>query len=142
MAVLAAAKGVAPREFEKMYCRWVSWPDDDGRLVQRLSLRERTSSAGGQPSEDCIFWRDGCAVYEARPFQCRSYPFWRELLASKKAWREAARSCPGIGRDAGHSGEPRSDESHSDESRSDELHSMEEIEGILAEERAQRIVTR
>jgi Fe-S-cluster containining protein len=121
-AALAAVKGVAPHEFEKMFCRWVLWTDADGKPVQRLSLRERTSSAGGRLSEDCVFWHGGCTVYEARPLQCRTYPFWSEVLASEKAWRETARSCPGIGQGA--------------------WHSLEEIESLLAQEREQRIITR
>lgn len=48
---------------------------------------------------DCVFFRDGrCSVYEARPLQCRLYPFWFRNLRSEEAWADAARTCPGIGR--------------------------------------------
>jgi uncharacterized protein len=38
-----------------------------------------------------------CAVYAARPHQCRSWPFWPEHLDAG-AWRERVQSiCPGAG---------------------------------------------
>jgi len=54
---------------------------------------------------DCVFLvRDsqtgkaGCSIYEDRPSQCRTWPFWPENLESKTAWRRVARSCPGVQR--------------------------------------------
>lgn len=41
-----------------------------------------------------------CRAYAARPAQCRSYPFWPELVASATAWRAEAQRCEGIGRGA------------------------------------------
>ena len=44
-------------------------------------------------SEQCIFLDlDGkqCTVYEARPVQCKTYPYWPALLASSRAWHEEA----------------------------------------------------
>jgi Fe-S-cluster containining protein len=51
-----------------------------------------------QPNGDCVFYRrgEGCTVYEARPRQCRTYPFWPEVVKSQKSWRAEAKSCPGI----------------------------------------------
>jgi Fe-S-cluster containining protein len=51
-----------------------------------------------QPAKDCHFL-DGarCTVYEARPEQCRTWPFWRENM-SKKVWdTEVRRDCEGVG---------------------------------------------
>ncbi|HBP17453.1 MAG TPA: hypothetical protein DEA08_06640, partial [Planctomycetes bacterium] len=47
---------------------------------------------------DCVFWVEevGCQVYEARPTQCRTYPFWPEVVESREAWEVEAESCPGI----------------------------------------------
>lgn len=46
---------------------------------------------------DCIFWAPtGCRIYEVRPVQCRTFPFWREYLRSAQAWADAARRCPGV----------------------------------------------
>ena len=38
-----------------------------------------------------------CRVQEAKPDQCRSYPFWPRLLASREAWEAEGRRCRGIG---------------------------------------------
>lgn len=40
----------------------------------------------------------GCRAYRARPLQCRTYPFWPELLRSAKAWQRESKRCEGIGR--------------------------------------------
>src|SRR5687768_15057287 len=49
----------------------------------------------------CVFLEDGaegaaCAIYPVRPAQCRSWPFWPELLESPEALAAAMRRCPGI----------------------------------------------
>ncbi len=63
------------------------------QVGDRYSLVER-------PDGDCIFWdrEAGCTVYEARPEQCRSWPFWPANLAAPAAWERAGSGCPGIGR--------------------------------------------
>lgn len=52
---------------------------------------------------DCSLWRDGCTVYEARPRQCRTYPFWPEHLRTPAAWEAEARECEGMGQGEVHS---------------------------------------
>jgi Fe-S-cluster containining protein len=61
------------------------------QVGERLSLRER---ADGR----CILL-DGhnrCSIYEQRPQQCRSFPYWPELLQDAHALHRAAQYCPGI----------------------------------------------
>lgn len=58
----------------------------------RLSLKERIVGM----SHDCIFYdrkAGGCGVYEARPLQCRTFPFWDYF---KTHLDELKRECPGI----------------------------------------------
>ena len=55
---------------------------------------------------DCIFLDRNkypgkaiCSLYEARPMQCRTWPFWPELLESQQSWVEAKSGvdgCPGL----------------------------------------------
>jgi hypothetical protein len=46
----------------------------------------------------CHFLRgSGCSIHPAKPTQCRAFPFWPELVGDRKAWKEAARYCPGMG---------------------------------------------
>jgi len=62
------------------------------RLVGgRLSLKEMPKNY------DCIFLKNKkCSVYEVRPKQCRSFPWWLHQLESEKAWIEAKKFCEGI----------------------------------------------
>lgn len=64
------------------------------RIGSRSSLRE-------YPDGDCIFLDPqtrGCLVYEARPTQCRTWPFWSSNLKSKTDWEQTCENCPGAGR--------------------------------------------
>lgn len=46
---------------------------------------------------DCVFLGEhGCKVYQDRPLQCVSYPFWPELLRDKATWDAEAQFCPGV----------------------------------------------
>ena len=70
-------------EFLKKYCRQV------GRSYSLLELR---------PHHDCIFLEKGerCSVYDARPKQCRTFPFWSQNLESRENWTSAGKECEGI----------------------------------------------
>ena len=48
------------------------------------------------PEGDCVFWRDGCTIYPARPRQCRTFPFWPENLESRESWESLKVFCHGI----------------------------------------------
>ena len=50
-------------------------------------------------NQDCMFLKSKrCSVYEARPTQCRTWPFWPEVMTAK-AWKEEVASfCPGVGK--------------------------------------------
>ena len=37
-----------------------------------------------------------CLVQPVKPQQCRSFPFWDELLDDKESWQRAASECEGI----------------------------------------------
>jgi len=60
---------------------------------------------------DCVFLKPlpggkrGCGLYEVRPQQCRTWPFWSGVLRSKKSWERVAKRCPGMTN--GNSGEGR-----------------------------------
>jgi len=44
----------------------------------------------------CIFYDQGCSIYPVRPIQCRTFPFWRDILKSKVRWDQTAETCQGI----------------------------------------------
>lgn len=66
------------------------------RYLHRLADGELVAAA--EADGRCVFLQaDGsCRVYPARPLQCRTYPFWPEVLASRRAWLREARRCEGI----------------------------------------------
>lgn len=68
-------------------------------LPEGRSLREHTGPRG----YDCVFLdrekfpgRAVCGVYEDRPRQCRTWPFWNSVLENAGAWAKAGAMCPGI----------------------------------------------
>lgn len=85
IAALAAEIGMADvEEFERKYVR---------KIGIRKSLVEF-------PNGDCVFF-DGqsrkCTVYNARPRQCRTWPFWDSNLRTPEAWQATCEVCPGSG---------------------------------------------
>ena len=68
------------------------------RYLDRLADGELV--AASEADGRCVFLQaDGrCRVYSVRPLQCRTYPFWPEVLASRRTWQREARRCEGINR--------------------------------------------
>ncbi len=65
-------------------------------LYTRLTGRGRTlrEKADG----DCVFLEDRrCGVYEVRPRQCRTWPFWESNVETPETWRHTCDVCPGSG---------------------------------------------
>lgn len=85
--------------------------DDRVRMAQALNLGLREFTSTHCKKEDGIYHlidgEDGrcrflngkkCGVYEGRPVQCRTWPFWPEVM-NAKVWREEiAAFCPGVGK--------------------------------------------
>ena len=55
---------------------------------------------------DCVFLdretvpgKAICGLYEVRPVQCRTWPFWPEVLRDERAWNRMKKNtpCPGMG---------------------------------------------
>ena len=82
---MAAAMGIAPEDFEKKYVR------HEGR---RRTLMER-------PNGDCVLLgaeSRRCQVYDVRPRQCVSWPFWPSNLRTPEDWERTCEECPGSGK--------------------------------------------
>lgn len=48
---------------------------------------------------DCLFLKDKrCSIYEARPVQCRTWPFWPDVMNAKTWKKEVVTFCPGVGK--------------------------------------------
>jgi len=79
---MASELGMATRDFTRKYCTktngWFHLKDMQG---------------------DCVFLSDKkCTVYEGRPAQCRTWPFWPENMNAKIWNTEVAKFCPGVGK--------------------------------------------
>jgi Fe-S-cluster containining protein len=68
------------------------------KYVRKVGIRK---SLVEFPNGDCVFFcaeTKRCTVYEARPRQCRTWPFWDSNLRSEEAWEETCQICPGSGK--------------------------------------------
>lgn len=69
-------------------------------FLERHTRRVHGDRVLQDKGERCVFLdADGlCRIYEARPLQCRTFPFWKENL-NPRTWKSVvARDCPGVGR--------------------------------------------
>eukprot|EP01038_Epipyxis_sp_PR26KG_P011266 gene11266-15115_t len=75
-------------EFEGRYVEVVM-----GGWVKLKSQIVKKDQNGTIKNERCIFLdEDGkkCTVYDVRPIQCKTYPYWPRLLSSPQEWLEEA----------------------------------------------------
>ena len=84
IAALADHLGLSVADFESKYVRNVG---------PKKSLIEYSSG-------DCVFFdpqKRKCTVYQARPSQCKTWPFWDSNINTPKAWKQTCAVCPGSG---------------------------------------------
>jgi hypothetical protein len=74
-------------------------------IVPDSSQKKTDTTAGERSDFDFATTRNnrcgvngfkGCSIYNARPMQCRNWPFWPGNLQSPDDWNTAAKKCPGI----------------------------------------------
>ncbi|MCX8228655.1 MAG: YkgJ family cysteine cluster protein [Planctomycetota bacterium] len=87
---------------------YVGWPERE-RLAQALQITPEeftqkytiTDAQGARilrfVDGHCIFLEDAaCQVHDHKPVQCRTWPFWEELLESPETYEAEVRNfCPG-----------------------------------------------
>ena len=80
---MADSMGLSASAFTRRYCK-----KTDG--VYHLKDGE---------GPECLFLKDNrCSVYEGRPDQCRTWPFWPEVMSAKAWAKDVAAYCPGVGK--------------------------------------------
>lgn len=83
---IAAHLKLSVEDFSAKYLR---------KVGNRYSLRELSNY-------DCVFLKDkACSIYSVRPTQCRTYPWWPQIMTSEHAWEREAAYCEGICKNAG-----------------------------------------
>lgn len=85
----------------EMIAKKLEMTTEDFRKQYARRIGKRTTLIEDKSTKDCIFLceRDGakgCSVYEVRPNQCRTWPFWDMNLESPDTWNWAAMKCPGM----------------------------------------------
>ena len=64
------------------------------RTAHLLRLRKPRNS-------QCLFLKEGgCSIHPVNPVQCRTFPFWPEMVEDVKEWEDTGKTCPGIGKGA------------------------------------------
>ena len=84
---LAELMDMEVQSFQDQYVR---------KVGSRRSLKEF-------PNGDCVFFdvdQRTCQVYDARPRQCRTWPFWHSNLKTPEDWEQTCQECPGSGKGA------------------------------------------
>lgn len=84
---IRAALGLSRAWFRRRYLVH----DADGNTGIRLGADGRCPFLGADLR---------CRVYAVRPTQCRTYPWWPELLERKSDWDDESRRCEGMNRGA------------------------------------------
>ncbi len=80
---IAARLGTTAEEFQQTYCE----RDDGGEL--------RLTTPSGKACHFLL--EEACAIHDYKPVQCRTFPFWPENVAHRRAWKKLSRHCPGVG---------------------------------------------
>ena len=64
----------------------------------RQTLDGRYILNSDQYTDVCIYLDENkkCTVYQSRPAQCKSYPFWAENVRSDRSWKRTVKECPGL----------------------------------------------
>ncbi len=79
--------------------REISSEDFESKYVHPIGIRRSLNEDAN--NGDCVFFNNqtrGCEVYENRPRQCRTWPFWKSNLKTPQTWGETCQTCPGSGK--------------------------------------------
>jgi uncharacterized protein len=81
---MAKVLGIPTKEFTKKYCA------PQGGVYVLIE---------DPKNPDCMFLKNKrCTVYEGRPTQCRTWPFWPEVMNAKAGKKEITSFGPGVGK--------------------------------------------
>jgi len=95
-----------PEEGERIARRLgISTADFLDRFTHETEMGRSLQEVRTEHGLDCVFLdraavpgRAVCGIYDQRPAQCRTWPFWASNLSGPRAWTRAGRTCPGINR--------------------------------------------
>ena len=111
IAGMSAHLKLGEADFKEKYLR-VETQDEDFSWYELKEVptppEEERDGVVMQAGLDCVFLdRDTikgkaiCSMYDVRPLQCRTWPFWEELVDEEESWVDASKGpegCPGLGK--------------------------------------------
>ena len=72
-------------------------------FLERYTVNEAGWVVLRMDEPDCPFLEGNrCRVYPVRPEQCKTFPFWKENLRSRRSWERLSEFCPGVDRGNSH----------------------------------------
>jgi Fe-S-cluster containining protein len=85
----------------EMLADYLGMSVEDVRKKYLVKVGMRWSIKEEPKSKDCIFLATnengrGCAIYDVRPNQCRTWPFWDWNLEGDLDWNMAGTKCAGM----------------------------------------------
>jgi Fe-S-cluster containining protein len=88
------------KEFAKKYLKVINdsffWKEPGAERGKTYRFKTLGFKFTGE-TEHCHFLIENkCSVHTARPFQCRSFPFWQMMVSSKKNFDNYTKKCQGL----------------------------------------------
>jgi len=88
------------RVFAKKYVKVINdsffWKNPEAQRGKTYRFKTLGFRFTGE-DEHCHFLKDNmCSVHEHRPFQCRSFPFWKMMVSNRKNFENYTKKCQGL----------------------------------------------
>lgn len=88
------------RKFAEKYLKVINdsffWKDPGAQRGKTYRFKTLGFKFTGE-DEHCHFLKNNkCSVHVARPFQCRSFPFWQMMVSSRKNFEDYTKKCKGL----------------------------------------------
>lgn len=88
------------KEFTNKYLKIVDhtfyYKEPDSQTGKNYKIKALGFKFEGE-DEHCHFLVENkCSVHEARPFQCRCFPFWQMMVEHRKNLVDYSKKCPGL----------------------------------------------
>jgi Fe-S-cluster containining protein len=88
------------KTFAKKYLKVINdnffWKSEGAKKGKTYRFKTLGFAFAGR-DEHCHFLiNNECSVHEARPFQCRSFPFWQMMVSNSKNLQDYTKKCKGL----------------------------------------------
>ncbi|MFW9783869.1 MAG: YkgJ family cysteine cluster protein, partial [Candidatus Heimdallarchaeota archaeon] len=95
---IAGTEGL--KDFTKKYVKVIKdtffWKEPGAQRGKTYKFKTLGFAFTGE-DEHCHFLKGNlCSVHEARPFQCRSFPFWKMMVSSLRNFQDYTKKCKGL----------------------------------------------